>query len=268
MTQYLGGVQLIDNIQILSYKNSTTHWLSLYKHDKFINFITQGSEIHTLTSSPCGKFFAFYRVDSETKLLNFEIWQVDIDIEEQSLIQYTIVKTPIDIALSDKHTAQICFNKQSTYVIGLGEWNHVYVINLTKLEPYTEFYIANGYTELMQQVIYTGPENYFVWFGQDEYVRIIDLNGKFPVMWSDKLLFGKTNAEYNKHSKYFFEFNGYLVYMSISGIIVITTPNLQTKRIQPEYNITYPVAKYTDISIIDGKTLCFHQGNDKFVTLE
>jgi hypothetical protein len=346
MTQFLGGVQLADNIQILYYKNDTTHWLSLYNSDKFIDFVTVGLEIHMLTASPCGKFVAFYQVNPDHQTLDFDVWKYDA--EEQSLIPYSLIKTPIDIALSghtvctglqaqcnstgvthnsqSRHSTsgamdlefsvsgtaesqllvhsllsvperevrlmdsrssvgvydksaphgtvtpirmtgmpQICFNKKSTHVIGLGEWNHVYVINLTKIEPSTEFYIANSGDETVQQVIYTGPENYFAWFGQDEYVRIIDLNGTYPTMWSDKLLFGKSHADYNKHSKYFFEFCGYLVYMSDSGTVLLTKPNLQEKRLQPEYNIKYPVTKCTDITIIDGNTLCFHQGEDCIV---
>lgn len=264
MTQFLGGVQLADNVQILSYKNDTTHWLSLYKDDKFIDFVATGPEIHMLTSSPCGKFVAFYQVNPDQQTLDFDVWKYDS--EDQSLNPYSSIKTPIDIALKE-HTTQICFNKQSTHVIGLGEWNHTHVVNLTKLEPHTEFYIANGCDEIMEQSIYTGPENYFAWFGQDEYVRIIDLNGNYPTMWTDKLLFGKANANYNKHCKYFFEFKGYLVYMSDSGTVILAKPNLQEKRLQPEYNIKYPVTKCTDITIIDGNTLCFHQGEDCFVTL-
>jgi hypothetical protein len=264
MTQFLGGVQLADDIQVLSYKNDTTYWLSLYKNDKFIDFITYGPEIYMLTASQCGRFIAFYQVNPDQKSLDFDIWKYDS--EDQSLIPYSLTKIPIDISLPG-HMTQICFNKKSTHVIGLGEWNHVYLINLTKLEPPTEFYIANGCNVPMQQVIHTGSENYFAWFGQDEYIRIIDLNTEYPTMWTDKLLFGKTNSDYNKHSKYFFEFCGYLVYMSDSGTIVLAKPNLQEKRIQPDYNIKYPVTKYTDISIVDGNTLCFHKGEDCFVTL-
>jgi hypothetical protein len=264
MTQYLGGVQLADNIQILSYKNDTTHWLSLYKDEKFIEFVTHGPEIYTLNASPCGKFLAYYQSNPDTNTIDFDIWKYDA--EDQSFDIFTSIKTSLDTALSG-HMTQICFNTQSTHVIGLSEWNHVYVVPLTKLEPPTEFYIANGCDEIMQQVIHTGPENYFAWFGQDEYVRIIDLNGKHPVMWSDKLLFSKANSGYNKNSKYFFVFCGYLVYMSNSGTIILAKPNLQDKLIQPDYNIKYPVTKYTDISIIDGKTLCFHRGEDCFVTL-
>lgn len=286
MTQFLGGVQLADNIHILYYKNDTSHWLSIYNSDKFIDFVTVGLEIHMLTASPCGKFVAFYQVNPDHQTLDFDVWKYDA--EDQSLIPYSLIKTPIDIALSG-HTVrngiespaqcnatdvtpirvtgmpQICFNKKSTHVIGLGEWNHVYVVNLTKLDAPTEFYIANSGDETVQQVIYTGPENYFAWFGQDEYVRIIDLNGTYPTMWSDKLLFGKIHADYNKHSKYFFEFCGYLVYMSDSGTVVLANPNLQEKRLQLEYNIKYPVTKCTDITVIDGNTLCFHQADDCIV---
>ena len=262
MAQFLGGVQLADNIQILYYKNDATYWLSLYKSDKFIDFVTTGSEIYNLSSSPCGKFVAFYQINPDQQTLDFDVWKYDA--EDQSLIPYSSIKTPIDIALKE-HTTQICFNKQSTYVIGLGEWNHAYVVNLTKLDSPTEFYIANRGDESVQQVIHTGPENYFAWFGQDEYVRIIDLNGTYPTMWTDKLLFGKSNADYNKYSKYFFEFCGYLVYVSDRGTVVLAKPNLQEKRLQPEYNIKYPVTKCTDITIIDGNTLCFHQGEDCIV---
>ena len=50
-----------------------------------------------------------------------------------------------------------------------------------------------------------------------------------------------------------------------NGTVVLAKPNLQEKRIQPEYNIKYPVTKCTDISIVDGNTLCFHQGEDCIV---
>lgn len=262
--QFLGGVPLADNLQILSYKNETTYWLSLYKNDKFIDFVTQGPEIYTLTASPCGKFMAFYQDNPDMNTIDFDIWKYDA--EEQTLSPYSSIKIPNDIALPGYMT-QICFNNQSTYVIGLGEWNHTYVVNLSKLEPPTEFYIANGCDEPIPQVIYTGAENYFAWFGQDEYIRIIDLNGVYPEMWSDKLLFGKNNSDYNKNIKYFFEFCGYLVYMSDSGTIILAKPNLQEKYIQPDYNIQYPVTKYTDISIVDGNTLCFHHDEDCFITL-
>jgi hypothetical protein len=265
MVLFLGGIQLANNIQIHHYKNDEIHWLSLYKSDKFVEFVVTGAEIYNLTASPCGKFMAYYQVNPDKQTLDFDVWKYDT--EAQELVPYSLIKTPVEFALSE-HMTQICFNKQSTYVICLGEWNHVYVVNLTKIAAPTEFFIANGGDDTVQQVIYTGPENYFAWFGQDEYVRIIDLNGNYPTMWSDKLLFGKSNSDYNKHSKYFFEFCGYLVYMSDSGTVVLAKPNLQEKRLQPEYNIKYPVNKCTDITIIDGNTLCFHQADDCIVKFE
>ena len=161
----------------------------------------------------------------------------------------------MDISL-DIGMTRICFNKQSTYVIGLGQWNHVYLINLRKLDAPIEFFIPNSCDEVREQVIYTGDENYFAWFGQDEYVRVIDLNTKVPTLWTDKILFSV--KKYHLACKYFYEFNGYLVFMDKKGKTVLTKPNLEEQRLQLVFNIKYPVTEYTDISIIDGKTLCFH----------
>jgi hypothetical protein len=73
-TQYLGGVQLIDNINIFAYKNDIIHWISLYKNDKFIDFITYGPETSLPVVSPCGMFVAYYQKDIDNNKLNFEIW--------------------------------------------------------------------------------------------------------------------------------------------------------------------------------------------------
>lgn len=260
---FLGGVQLTDNIQALLYKNNTgMYWLSAYKDDKFYDFVTYGPEIYGLSVSPCGHFLAYYQVNPGDKTLDFDVWEYDA--EEQSLEIYTTVKTPLDTALP-VHMTQICFNRQSSYVIGLGEWNHVHVIDLSSLNAHYEFYIPNGCDMIRQQVILTGPENYFAWFGQDEYLRIIDLNGNQPVMWIEKLMHGKANINYHIYTKYFFEFNGYLVYLSITGTVLLFKPNLNDKCIHAEYDIKYPVTKCTDITIVDDTTLCFHHGKNSIV---
>lgn len=255
MTLFLGGVQLDDNIQVLSFKNDMQHWLSLYKDDKFIEFITTGAEIGTLTRSPCGTYIAYYQIDSGADMLNFELWKYNKNAQE--LVPCPMIKTPLSSALGLDIT-RICFSRDSKYVACLDEWNHINIINLLDDTVRTEFNILSDCDDIRPQTIYSGTENYFVWFGQDEYVRIIDLNGPYPTMWMDKLMFGSLNANYNSFTKYFFEFNGYIVFMNYKGTIVLAKPNLQDKRIQPEYNIKYPVTKYSDISIIDGKTLCFH----------
>lgn len=269
MAQFLGGIQLADNISILSYKNENGHWLSLYKYDKFINFVTYGSEFHMLTASPCGYFFAYYQSNPHEQTLDFDVWEYDPT--DQLIQQYTAIKTPLDKALP-LHMTQLCFNYKSTHVIGLSEWNRAHLINLTQLDAHTEFNIPTEYSLLRQQKIFTGSENYFAWFGQDEYLRIIDLNTEPSTMWHEKIITSKIKKDNLVYIKYFFEFNGYIVFMFLNGSIMMCKPDLQNKCIRIDYDVKCPVRNCTDITIIDNKTICFETNNDKqkfeYLTLE
>lgn len=175
MHQFLGGVQLANNIQIHSYKNEEQSWLSLYKDDKFVGFVTSGPEISELTGSADGKWFAYFQKDPLHGVMQFNVWKC----YQNEAVSYMEFHTPLDTSSA----AGICFNAACTHVIALCEWNHVVVIDLMRLDAPTEFYIPNGCDEVRPQTVCCGTDvNSFMWYGQDEYMRVIDLTTRHPTM--------------------------------------------------------------------------------------
>jgi hypothetical protein len=173
--QFLGGLQLAHNIQIHAYKNDEQHWLSLVKDDKFIDFVTSGPEIGCLTASDDGKWFAYFQKDPLGGVLQFCVWKCD----QFDATPFTEFHTPLDTSLELEMTS-ICFNSESTHIVGLCEWNHVAVIGLDRLDAPTEFYILNG-RDAETGCVRKLCKN-FIWVGHDGYARTIVLNTKYPTM--------------------------------------------------------------------------------------
>lgn len=250
-TTFLGGIQLVNNIQVYAYKNTEQHWLSLYKDDRFIDFVACGSEISGLNASPNGLWFAYFQ-KSEKDMLDFSVWKYkQLNDTEHEIEPYTQVNIPIN----DFTDIQSCFNAAGTHVVCLGEWNRVHVINLKRLDAPTEFYIPNSYDEIKQQVIYD-VGNCFIWLGQDEYIRTIDLTTKHPTMWRDKL----------KNTKYLFVHNQRIVHMTDVGIVGVFNVNLLEKRLGICHDVKYPTGKYVDITLDEYWNVVLHKKNgEKYV---
>ncbi len=246
MTTFLGGVQLTKNIQVFAYMNETQHWLSLYKDDKFIDFVAYGPEISGLTASCDGKWFAYFHRNPEKNLNEFVVWRYNqIDTKEHEIVPFTQVNIPID----DVHYWQACFNSAGTHIACLGEWNHLFVIDLTRLDAPTEFYRCD--VEGPQAVYDAG--DHFVWIGQDEYVRIIDLTTRHLNMWRYRL----------KNTKYLFVHKNHIVHMTNDGIVGIYKANLSEKRCSICHDIKYPTGRYEEITIEECGRIKLHKKGGK-----
>lgn len=177
MTSYLGGVQLVNNIQIHNYENEIQSWLSLYKDDVFVDFVAYGPKISGLTASSDGIWFAYFQQNPEKGRTEFHVWKYNkIDEKTHEIVPYTQLNIEFD-----KPT--ICFNKLNTHVACLIDWNRVSVIDLRRLDAPTEFYRVGD--KVSEQAIYDG-EDCFVWVsGSDK--RIIELmNSRHPTMCARK----------------------------------------------------------------------------------
>jgi hypothetical protein len=250
-TTFLGGIQLVNGIQVHAYKNDEQHWLSLYKDDRFIDFITHGPEINGLTASLDGKWFAYFQRNPQKNMTEFVVWKYSqISDKEHEIEPYTQVNIPIN----DFTDIQACFNSVGTHVACLGEWNRVHVIDLRRLDSPTEFYIPNSCDEIKQQVICDAGDC-FAWAGQDEFLRVIDLTAKHPTMWRCKL----------KNTKYLFVHNNHVIHMTDAGIIGVFNVNLREKRLGICYDVKYPTGKYEDITIEEyGRVILHKKGGQKY----
>lgn len=250
-TTFLGGIQLVNNIQVLAYKNDEQHWLSIYKDDRFIDFVAGGSEISGLNASPNGRWFAFFQKNVEKDTFDFSVWKYNqVSEKEHDIEPYCELRVPTDFPYT-----QSCFNSAGTHVACLSEWNRVHVIDLRRLDAPTEFYIPNGCDEIKQQVIYDAG-NCFAWAGQDEFLRIIDLTTKHVTMWRDQL----------KNTKYLFVHNDHIVHMTDAGIVGVFKVNLLEKRLGICYDVKYPTGNYEDITIEEHLKIVLHKKNgEKYV---
>ena len=254
---FLGGVHLVNGIQIAAFKNSQQHWLSIIKNGCFADFVDYGDEISGLTASPDGLWFAYFQKNVEKGVLEFVVWKYkQLSETEHEIEPYTELYVPIDWAF-----AQACFNSAGTHVACLSEWNHIYIVDLRRLDAPTEFYIPNGCDEVRPQVVYDAG-NHFIWFGQDEFVRIIDLTSNDPTMWRDKLTFG------GKKTKYMFVRNNHIVHMSDDGVIVICKAKLLEKRLEIFYDNKYPTGKYEDITIDEYGNIKIHKKSGKHFVID
>jgi hypothetical protein len=241
-TTFLGGVQLMNNIQVHAYKNDEQHWLSLFKDDRFIDFIAYGPEINRLTASLDGKWFAYFQRNPQNNMNEFVVWKCSqISEREHDIEPYTQVNVPIN----DFTDIQACFNSDGTHVACLGEWNHMYIIDLRRLDAPTEFYRCD---EMGPQVVYDAGDH-FVWFGQDEYVRIIDLTSKHQTMWRYSL----------KKTKYLFVQNRRIIHMTDDGVVGVYKANLRKKR----FSICYAPGSYEDITIEEYGRIKLHKKDGK-----
>ena len=249
MTTFLGGIQLVKNIQILAYKNDEQHWLSIYKDDRFIDFVAYGPEITGLSVSQDNVWFAYFQKSSEDEMTYFSVWKyVNISETEHEIVPYCELHVPINAA----SFGQSCFNSAGTHVACLAEWNRVHVIDLRRLDAPTEFYGHNGCDE---SIIYEAGDC-FVWMGHDDYVRVIDLTTKHLTMWRNTL----------KNTKYFFVHNGRMVHMNNDGIVGVFKVNLPEKRLGICYDVNYPTGKYEDITFEEYWSVVLHKKNgEKYV---
>jgi hypothetical protein len=247
-TTFLGGVQLVKNIQVFAYKNDEQHWLALHKDDTFIDFVTYGAEISGLNASCDGMWFAYFQKSDKEDMTYFSVWKyVNISETEHEIVPYCELHVPINASF-----AQSCFNSSGTHVTCLAEWNHVHVIDLRRLDAPTEFYGHNG-CEL--SVVYDAGDC-FVWMGQDEHVRVIDLTTKYLTMWRYKV----------KNTKYLFVHKDRVVHMTNNGIVGVYKVNLLEKTLNICYDVKYPTGKYEDITFEEGWKVVLHKKNgEKYV---
>jgi hypothetical protein len=172
MTTFLGGIQLINNIQIHNYENETQSWLSLFMRDTFIDFVAYGPKISGLTASSDGTWFAYFQQNPEKSRTEFHMWKYNqINGKNHEIVPYTQLNIVFD-------APAICFNKLNTHVACLVDWNRVSVIDLRRLDAPTEFYRVGD--EVGEQGIYVDNEDCFVWVSDN--ARVIDLTTRHPTM--------------------------------------------------------------------------------------
>jgi hypothetical protein len=250
-TTFLGGIQLVKNIQVHAYKNDEQHWLSLYKDDRFIDFVACGPEISGLNVSPDGMWFAYFQKSEKDEMTYFAVWKyVNISETEHEIVPYCELHVPINAM-----ACQSCFNSAGTHVACLAEWNRVHVVDLRRLDAPTEFY-GNSGSNKYESVIYDVGDS-FVWLGQEEYVRIIDLTTKHLTMWRDKL----------KNTKYLFVHNNRVIHMTHDGIVGVFKVNLIGKRLGICHDVKYPTGKYVDITLEEYWNVVLHKKNGEKYTL-
>jgi len=253
MTTFLGGIQLVKNIQVFAYKNDNQHWLALHKDDKFIDFVTYGPEIGGLIASNDGKWFAYLqRVSDKDMISHFTVWKhVQVSETEHEIVPYCELRVQFG--------GQICFNSAGTHVacLALSDEDEltsmIYVVDLRRLDVPTEFYILN----CRNPVIFDAC-NSFICFGQDEYAKVIDLTTKHLTMWRYKL----------KNTKYLFVHKGRVVHMSNAGIVGVFNVNLQEKRLGICYDVKYPTGNYEDITFDEHWKVVLHKKNGETYLIE
>jgi hypothetical protein len=247
--EFLGGVKLSNNIQVHLYKNHYQHWLSLYKDDKFIDFVANGAEISGLNVSPNGMWLAYFQKSDKDDMTYFTVWNyVNVSATDHELVRYCELLVPVTAM-----TCQSSFNSAGTHVACLAEWNRIHVVDLRRLDAPTEFYCATSDITSIHEA-----GTCFIWLGQDDYVRVIDLTMNHLIMWRYKLNHKKT--------KYLFIHNNRVIYMNNDGIVGVYTVNLQEKRLGICYDVKYPTGKYTDITIEENWKIVLHKKNgEKYV---
>lgn len=248
MTTFLGGVQLVKNIQVFAYKNEEQHWLALHKDDRFIDFVAYGPEISGLTVSYDGIWFAYFQKSDKYDVTCFAVWKyVNISDTEHEIVPYCELRVP--------NIGQACFNSDGTHVACLSETNRIHVIDLRRLDAPTEFYGSNN--ELGYQSIYDAG-NCFIWIGHDEYVRVIDLTQKNLTMWTYKL----------KNTKYLFTHKRRIIHMTTAGIVGVFKVNLQEKSLNICHDAKYPTGKYEYITIEEFNRITLHKKNGEKYCIE
>lgn len=231
---------MVKNIQVFAYKNDEQHWLALHKDDRFIDFVTYGSEISGLNASRDGMWFAYFQKSEKDEMTYFAVWKyVNISETEHEIVPYCELHVPINASFG-----QSCFNSAGTHVACLAEWNRVHVIDLRRLDAPTEFYGHNGSNE---SVVYDAGDC-FVWMSQDEHVMVIDLTKKYLTMWRYKV----------KNTKYLFVHKDHVVHMTNDGRVGIRKVDLENKRLGVS---PYSAVKYEDISFDEGWQLVLHKKN-------
>ena len=239
MTSFLGGVQLTNNIQVLAYKNDAQYWLQLHKDGRFIDFVAYGPEISGLTASHDGTWFAYFQKSDKENMTYFNVWKYQqISETDHEIVPYYELHVPINAM-----ACQSCFNSAGTHVACLAEWNRVHVVDLRRLDAPTEFYSDNGCISS----IHDGG-NCFVWIGQDEHVRVIDLTTKYLNMWRYKV----------KNTKYLFVNNGRVVHMTNAGIVGVFRANLEQKLLSICHDIK---DQYQDITLDEYGLVVLHKKN-------
>ena len=148
------------------------------------------------------------------------------------------------------------FSPDSKFLVFKAEWNHIYIINLETMER-SEFFIPNERKNINKQVVHMSTGNYIVWYGYDEFVRIIELeqpDNKSPVMWRDKMIHTITN--YQAQTRYFITLpDNYLLYMDKFNKVTMMKINLKKQRLEFVYDIAYPAIGYDDLYINGAKIL-------------
>lgn len=241
----------------------TLYTLGLYKNNSFIAYISVCDYISDLLISPDAQQFAFIQVNLETNML--ELVYYKINKLEKYIELINIIS--IDYDLCDNIIPGYSFNNpdnraylyyagfqddvsdSSKYLVFKVEWNRLYIINLATNEK-TEFYIPNSRANILPQVVHV-CKNYILWFGYDEYVRVIDLSTPVLSMWRDKIKFN--DPQYYKRTKYFMPINDYIVFMDTDTNMVMVKINLQKQRFNFVYDIAYPASGY--------KNMSYHEGN-------
>lgn len=263
-------------------------YLCLYNGDIYKGLCSNADIIYNVVRSYNGKSFAYIQqnYDSNTiELIVYCVNMLDMSIEITNSIT-------LDADLCDQTQHYVLFSPDNNYVIFKCEWNHIYIINLIT-NAVTEFFIPNSRTNYNPQVLYTvgiglqshasgtdvslnsrpdsvsglelsvngmGEDNCIVWFGYDEYVRVIDLSSSTPTLWRDKLIY--TIRDYQLQTKYFVLLPGnYLLFMDIYNKTSILKINNKAKQLEFVYDIAYPAIGYDDIQLNGYKVLFL---NDKF----
>lgn len=249
--------------------------LGLYKNNTFIDYISTCDYISNLLISPDRQHFAFIQVNLETNMLELVYYKIN---ESEQFIELNNTIS-IDYDLCDNIIPDYSFNNpdncaylyyagfpldvvsvsdSNKYLVFKVEWNRLYIIDLATNEK-TEFYIPNSRANILPQVVHV-CKNYILWFGYDEYVRVIDLSTPVLSMWRDKI---KNNEpDYYKRTKYFIPINDYIVFMDINTNMMMVKINLQKQRFNFVYDIAYPATGYKNMSYHDGNIILT---NDKYM---
>jgi len=247
---FLGGIQLVNNIQVFAYKNEEQHWLALHKDDRFIDFVTYGTEISGLNASRDGKWFAYFQKSDKEEMTYFNVWKyVNISETEHEIVPYCELHVQIN-----SMACQSCFNSDGTHVACLAEWNRVHVVDLRRLDAPTEFYGNNGCDKHETSIHDAG--DCFIWLSQEEYMRVIDLTTKYLTMWRYKV----------KNTKYLFVHNNRVIHMTNAGIVGVFKVNLREKTLNICHDVKYPTGKYEDITLEEYWKVVLHKKNgEKYV---
>jgi hypothetical protein len=229
-------------------------YLCLYNGDKYKGLCSNADIIYNVVRSYDGNSFAYIQQNYESNTIELIVYCVnmlDMSIDIKNSIT-------LDADLCDQTQHYVLFSPDNKYVIFKCEWNHIYIINLITNEV-TEFFIPNSRTNYNPQVLYTGEDNCIVWFGYDEYVRVIDLSSSTPTLWRDKLIY--TIRDYQLQTKYFVLLpSNYLLFMDIYNKTSILKINNKSKQLEFVYDIAYPAIGYDDIQLNGYKVLFL---NDK-----